>query len=71
MSRGKGALSSLFAVEEGKELSSALRKAVQDIHHRLGMLTSGHEGCPLPETAQESGNLVVHASAWSLGFLTS
>lgn len=49
----EGALSSLFAVEEGKELSSALRKAVQDIHHRLGMLTSGHEGCPLPETAQE------------------
>ena len=28
----EGALSPLFAVEEGKELSSALRKAVQDIH---------------------------------------
>ena len=47
------ALADLFTVNEGKELPSALRKAVYDINQRLGILTSGHEGCPLPETAQE------------------
>jgi hypothetical protein len=47
------ALVELFNVDEGKELPSALRKAVYDINQRLGILTSGHEGCPLPETAQE------------------
>ncbi len=47
------ALSDLFETEDGKELSAVLRKAVDDIHHRLAILTSGHEGCPLPTTAAE------------------
>ena len=47
------ALTALFTVEEGKELPNHLRKAVADIHQRLGILTSGHEGCPLPSTPEE------------------
>jgi dTMP kinase len=47
------ALSDIFAVEEGKELAVSLKKAVDDIHHRLAILTSGHDGCPLPTTAAE------------------
>ena len=46
-------LDELFQVEEGKELPSQLKKAVHDINRRLTILTSGHEGCPLPQTAQE------------------
>ena len=46
-------LDELFHLEEGKELSSQLKKAVHDINQRLSILTSGHEGCPLPQTAQE------------------
>ena len=47
------ALEAIFAVEEGKGLSSTLRKAILDINQRLSILTSGHEGCPLPQTAAE------------------
>lgn len=47
------ALEDVFAVEEGKELSAALTKAVEDIRQRLAILTSGHEGCPLPTTPAE------------------
>jgi hypothetical protein len=47
------ALTALFTVEEGKELPQQLRKAVADIHQRLGILTSGHEGCPLTSTPEE------------------
>lgn len=47
------ALEDLFHVEEGRSLSAALTKAVHDINQRLTILTSGHEGCPLPETARE------------------
>lgn len=47
------ALTDLFAVEEGKELPAPLAKAVDDIHERLAILTSGHEGCPLPTTPAE------------------
>ena len=47
------ALEHLFAVEEGKVLSANLKKAVHDIHQRLSILTSGHEGCPLPTSAAE------------------
>ena len=47
------ALDELFQVEEGKELSSSLKKAVHDINQRLSILTSGHDGCPLPSTAPE------------------
>ena len=46
-------LDELFDVEQGKELSAPLKKAVHDINQRLAILTSGHEGCPLPQTAQE------------------
>jgi hypothetical protein len=47
------ALHDVFAVEEGKSLSSSLQKAVADVHERLQILTSGHEGCPLPTNAAE------------------
>ena len=47
------ALDDLFHVEEGRELSTHLKKAVHDINQRLAILTSGHEGCPLPTTAEE------------------
>jgi dTMP kinase len=47
------ALSDLFAVEEGREMSVSLLKTVSDIHQRLSILTSGHEGCPLPTSAAE------------------
>lgn len=47
------ALHDVFAVEEGKSLSTSLQKAVRDVHERLNILTSGHEGCPLPTTAAE------------------
>ncbi len=47
------ALHDIFAVEDGKELAASLKKAVDDIHHRLAILTSGHDGCPLPTTAAE------------------
>ena len=47
------ALRDVFAVEEGKSLSSSLQKAVADVHERLQILTSGHEGCPLPTNAAE------------------
>ncbi|MGB2484496.1 MAG: dTMP kinase [Poseidonia sp.] len=47
------ALQDIFAVEDGKDLSPTLRKAVHDINQRLAILTSGHEGCPLPQTAAE------------------
>lgn len=47
------ALEDVFAVEEGKELSTSLTKAVEDIRQRLAILTSGHEGCPLPTTPAE------------------
>ena len=47
------ALEHLFDVEEGKALSTNLKKAVHDIHQRLSILTSGHEGCPLPTSAAE------------------
>jgi dTMP kinase len=47
------ALHDVFAVEEGKSLSSNLQKAVGDVHERLTILTSGHEGCPLPTNAAE------------------
>ncbi|MBL6733975.1 MAG: dTMP kinase [Candidatus Poseidonia sp.] len=47
------ALEDVFTVEEGKELSAPLSKAVEDIRERLTILTSGHEGCPLPTTPAE------------------
>ena len=47
------ALHDVFAVEEGKSLSAGLQKAVRDVHERLNILTSGHEGCPLPTDAAE------------------
>ncbi|MEK9650596.1 MAG: dTMP kinase [Poseidonia sp.] len=47
------ALEDVFAVEGGKELSTSLTKAVEDIRQRLAILTSGHEGCPLPTTPAE------------------
>ena len=47
------ALEHLFAVEEGKTLSVNLSKAVHDIHQRLSILTSGHDGCPLPTSPAE------------------
>ena len=47
------ALHDVFSVEEGKSLSSSLQKAVNDVHERLQILTSGHEGCPLPTNAAE------------------
>ena len=47
------ALEGVFAVEDGKELSASLTKAVEDIRQRLAILTSGHEGCPLPTTPAE------------------
>lgn len=47
------ALEEVFTVEEGKELSAPLSKAVEDIRERLTILTSGHEGCPLPTTPAE------------------
>ena len=47
------ALENIFSVEEGKTLSVNLKKAVQDIHQRLSILTSGHDGCPLPTTPEE------------------
>ena len=34
-------------------LATPLKKAVHDINQRLAILTSGHDGCPLPSTAQE------------------
>jgi len=40
-------------VKEGRTLSAPLQKAVRDINKRLAILSSGHEGCPLPETAEE------------------
>ena len=49
----ENALDELFHVEDGKELQGALVKAVNDIHERLSILTSGHEGCPLPTNAAE------------------
>jgi dTMP kinase len=47
------ALADIFETEQGKELTPVLRKAVEDVHHRLAILTSGHEGCPLPSTPAE------------------
>ena len=47
------ALNDIFAVEDGKSRSGPLQKAVHDIHQRLQILTSGHDGCPLPTTAEE------------------
>ena len=47
------ALEEIFHVEEGRELATPLKKAVHDINQRLAILTSGHDGCPLPNTAQE------------------
>ena len=47
------ALDDVFAVGEGKSLSATLQKAVRDVNERLQILTSGHEGCPLPTTAAE------------------
>ena len=47
------ALEDIFSVEEGKNLANVLQQAVHDIHQRLQILTSGHEGCPLPTTAEE------------------
>jgi type II secretory pathway component PulF len=47
------ALEDIFAVEEGKNLSGVLQRAVHDINQRLQILTSGHEGCPLPTTSEE------------------
>ena len=47
------ALHDVFAVEDGKSLSTGLQKAVRDVHERLKILTSGHEGCPLPTDAAE------------------
>ena len=43
----------VLSVEEGRTLSASLQKAVRDINERLAILSSGHEGCPLPETAEE------------------
>jgi dTMP kinase len=53
LSAWENALDELFHVEDGKELQGALVKAVNDIHERLSILTSGHEGCPLPTNAAE------------------
>ena len=36
-----------------KTLATGLQKAVFDVHERLKILTSGHEGCPLPTNAAE------------------
>ncbi|HJM55558.1 MAG TPA: hypothetical protein QGI72_04860, partial [Poseidonia sp.] len=47
------ALVEILYTEEGKTLTSGLKKAVSDIHQRLSILTSGHEGCPLPTNASE------------------
>ena len=47
------ALEEIFHVEEGRDLATPLKKAVHDINQRLAILTSGHDGCPLPNTAQE------------------
>ena len=47
------ALNDIFKVVDGKELSTQLKKAVDDIHERLAILTSGHDGCPLPENVAE------------------
>lgn len=56
----KQAMGDVLHVEEGKALSPTLTKAVHDVNHRLEILTSGHEGCPIPSTPEE---LVVW---WSL-----
>lgn len=47
------ALDDVFAVGAGNSLSATLQKAVRDVNERLQILTSGHEGCPLPTTAVE------------------
>ena len=47
------ALDDVFSVEEGRVMSTTLQKAVRDVHRRLQILTSGHEGCPLPTSAAE------------------
>ena len=47
------ALEEIFHVEEGRDLATPLKKAVHDINQRLAILTSWHDGCPLPSTAQE------------------
>jgi dTMP kinase len=46
-------LNDVFAVEDGKEMGAGLAKAVDDINQRLAILTSGHEGCPLPTSPAE------------------
>ena len=47
------ALEDIFHTEEGKTISSGLNKAISDIHQRLSILTSGHQGCPLPTNESE------------------
>lgn len=47
------AMGEVLSVKEGRTLSASLQKAVRDINERLAILSSGHEGCPLPETAEE------------------
>lgn len=47
------AIRDIFEVDEGRSIPSTLQKAVADIHERLGVLTSGHDGCPIPTDAAE------------------
>ncbi len=47
------ALSDIFGLDGDRPLSPALAKAVNDVHERLTILTSGHEGCPVPSNAAE------------------
>ncbi len=49
----EGALGDVFSTADGKEIAPGLTKAASDISHRLAILTSGHEGCPLPTTPAE------------------
>ncbi|MCH1540019.1 MAG: dTMP kinase [Candidatus Poseidonia sp.] len=47
------ALGDILQRDEGKELPNSMKKNIRDINQRLHILTSGHQGCPIPETADE------------------
>ena len=49
----ESALRELIVVEKGKQPRPSIRRAISNICKRLEMLSSGHENCPVPSTAEE------------------